>query len=52
MDNENNLFDLTLDHRQERPVNDKFSSDYNELKKAKNIWKNTVVDKYKNLIDE
>jgi len=48
--NENNLFDLTLDHRQERPVNDKFSSDYNELKKAKNIWKNTVVDKYKNLI--
>ena len=50
MDSENNLFDLKLDHRQEYSVNDKFSSDYNELKKAKNIWKNTVVSKYKQSI--
>ena len=51
LDNQNNLFDLKVDHQQEIVVNNKFSKEYNELKKAKNVWKNTVVDKYKKSIE-
>ena len=50
LDNQNNLFDLKVDHQQEIVVNNKFTKEYNELKKAKNVWKNTVVDKYKKSI--
>ena len=50
LDNQNNLFDLKVDHQQEIVVNNEFTKEYNELKKAKNVWKNTVVDKYKKSI--
>ena len=50
LDNQNNLFDLKIDHQQEIVVNDKFSEEYKKLKNAKNVWKNTVVDKYKKSI--
>tara|TARA_B100001175_G_scaffold167913_1_gene142354 strand:- start:120 stop:1865 length:1746 start_codon:yes stop_codon:yes gene_type:complete len=50
LDNQNNLFDLKVDHQQEIVVNNKFTKEYNELKKAKNVWKNTVVNKYKKSI--
>ena len=51
LDNQNNLFDLKVDHRQEIVVNNEFTKEYKELKKAKNVWKNTVVDKYKKSIE-
>ena len=50
LDNQNNLFDLKVDHQQKIVVNNKFTKEYNELKKAKNVWKNTIVDKYKKSI--
>ena len=50
LDNQNNLFDLKIDHQQEIVVNDEFSEEYKKLKNAKNVWKNTVVDKYKKSI--
>ncbi len=50
LDNQNNLFDLKVDHQQEIVVNNEFTKEYKELKKAKNVWKNTVVDKYKKSI--
>tara|TARA_B110000858_G_scaffold198248_1_gene263511 strand:+ start:133 stop:1791 length:1659 start_codon:yes stop_codon:yes gene_type:complete len=50
LDNQDNLFDLKLDHKQELPVNNKFLSDFKSLKDAKSFWKKNIVDKYKDSI--
>jgi arylsulfatase A-like enzyme len=50
LDNQDNLFDLKLDHKQELPVNNKFLSDFKRLKDAKSFWKKNIVDKYKDSI--
>ena len=47
LDNNDDLFDLNNDHKQEKPVNEKFIDDYKELKKAKDKWENSLVDSFK-----
>lgn len=47
LDNNDDLFDLNNDHKQEKPVNENFIDDYKELKNAKDQWENTLVDSFK-----
>ncbi len=47
LDNNDDLFDLNNDHKQEKPVNENFIDDYKELKNAKVKWENTLVDSFK-----
>ena len=49
LDNNDDLFDLNNDHKQEKSVNEKFVNDYKELKKAKEQWKDSLVEPYKKL---
>ncbi|MAU63989.1 MAG: N-acetylgalactosamine 6-sulfate sulfatase [Flavobacteriaceae bacterium] len=52
LDNNDDLFNLNNDHKQEFRVNENFINDYKELKKAKEQWKDSLVVPYNKLISK